>query len=142
MSACPQDDLRALWRRMIFNILISNVDDHLRNHAFLYSGTAGWTLSPAYDLNPTPTDIKPRVLSTMIDLMDSSASIDLAFSVGDYFKINHTEMKQIAKEVARATGEWQATAKKFKIAKREIDRMASAFEHEDFEKARDTARGH
>lgn len=135
MSAFPQDDLRALWRRMVFNILISNVDDHLRNHAFLYSDSTGWILSPAYDLNPTPTDIKPRVLSTMIDLIDSSASIDLAFNVGGYFKINHTDMKQIVKEVARATGEWQATAKKLKISKREIDRMASAFEHEDFEKS-------
>jgi serine/threonine-protein kinase HipA len=135
MSASPQNDLRALWRRMIFNILISNVDDHLRNHAFLYFDTTGWTLSPAYDLNPTPTDIKPRVLSTAIDLIDPSASIDLAFNVGDYFEVSHTEMKQIAKEAARSTSEWQITAKKLKIPKREIDRMASAFEHEDFEKA-------
>jgi serine/threonine-protein kinase HipA len=135
MSATPQNDLRALWRRMIFNILISNVDDHLRNHAFLYSGTTGWTLSPAYDLNPTPTDIKPRVLSTTIDLIDPSASLDIAFNVGAYFELNHTEMKQIAKEVALATIEWQTTAKKLKIAKREIERMASAFEHEDLKKA-------
>lgn len=117
------------------NILISNVDDHLRNHAFLYLDTTGWTLSPAYDLNPIPTDIKPRVLSTMIDLIDSSASIDLAFNVGAYFEINLTEMKQIAKEVALAAAEWQSTAKKLKIVKKEIDRMASAFEHEDLKKA-------
>lgn len=135
MSASPQNDLRALWRRMIFNILISNVDDHLRNHAFLYSDTAGWTLSPAYDLNPTPTDIKPRILSTKIDLIDPTASLDLAFNVGAYFEVSHTEMKQIAKEVALATSKWQLTAKKLNIAKREIDRMASAFEHEDLKKA-------
>jgi serine/threonine-protein kinase HipA len=135
MSASPQNDLRALWRRMIFNILISNVDDHLRNHAFLYSNTAGWILSPAYDLNPTPTDIKPRVLSTAIDLIDSSASLDLAYNVGGYFDLTHTEMKQIAKEVAHSTSEWQIIAKKLKIAKSEIDRMASAFEHEDLKKA-------
>jgi serine/threonine-protein kinase HipA len=135
MSARPRNDLHALWRRMIFNILISNVDDHLRNHAFLYSDTTGWTLSPAYDLNPTPTDIKPRVLSTTIDLIDPSASIDLAFNVGGYFEIGHTEMKQIVKEVALATSAWKTAAKKFKIAKSEIDRMASAFEHEDLKKA-------
>jgi serine/threonine-protein kinase HipA len=135
MSASPQQDLRALWKRMIFNILISNVDDHLRNHAFLYSDTTGWTLSPAYDLNPTPTDIKPRVLSTTVDFFDPSASLDLAFNVGSYFELNQTEMKQIAKETARATATWQATAKKLKIGKREIDRMASAFEHEDLKKA-------
>ncbi len=69
------------------------MDDHLRNHAFLYSDTAGWILSPAYDLNPTPTDIKPRVLSTAIDLVDPSASIDLAFNVGAYFGVSSTEMK-------------------------------------------------
>ena len=71
----------------------------------------------------------------MIDLIDSSASIDLAFNVGAYFELSHTDMKQIVKEVARATGEWQSTAKKLKISKREIDRMASAFEHEDLKKA-------
>ena len=135
MSAHPHNDLRALWRRMIFNILISNVDDHLRNHAFLYSDTTGWTLSPAYDLNPTPTDIKPRLLSTTIDLIDPSASIELAFTVSAYFDITPREMKQIAKEVALATTEWQTTAQKFKITKKEIDRMASAFEHEDLHKA-------
>lgn len=135
MSVFPQSDLHVLWRRMVFNILISNVDDHLRNHAFLYSDPAGWTLSPAYDLNPTPTDIKPRVLSTTIDLIDPSASLELAFNVGAYFELSHTEMKQIAKEVALATAEWQTTAKKLKITKRETDRMASAFEHEDLKKA-------
>lgn len=135
MSAFPRNDLRALWRRMIFNILISNVDDHLRNHAFLYSDTAGWTLSPAYDLNPTPIDIKPRILSTAIDLIDPTASLELAFNVGSYFELDKTEMKEIAKEVALATSEWRTTAKKLKIAKKEIERMASAFEHEDLKKA-------
>jgi serine/threonine-protein kinase HipA len=135
ISASPQSDLHALWRRMVFNVLISNVDDHLRNHAFLYSDTSGWTLSPAYDLNPTPTDIKPRVLSTAIDLIDPSASIELAFNVGAYFELSCAEMKQIAKEVALATSEWESTAKRLKITKKEIERMASAFEHEDLKKA-------
>ena len=62
-GAAPKADMEALWRRMVFNILISNTDDHLRNHGFLYAGQAGWRLSPAYDLNPVPTDIKPRILS-------------------------------------------------------------------------------
>ncbi|HSX11504.1 MAG TPA: HipA domain-containing protein, partial [Chlamydiales bacterium] len=87
MSASPEDDLEALWRRIIFNVLISNVDDHLRNHAFLYSGLSGWRLAPAYDLNPTPADIKPRILSTAIDLIDPSASLDLAIQVAPYFNL-------------------------------------------------------
>ena len=67
-GAAPKEDMHALWRRIVFSILISNTDDHLRNHGFLWAGPAGWRLSPAYDLNPVPTDIKPRVLTTAIDL--------------------------------------------------------------------------
>src|SRR4029079_12282658 len=63
----PKQDLAQLWRRIVFNVLISNTDDHLRNHGFLYEGQAGWRLSPAYDMNPIPVDVKARVLATAID---------------------------------------------------------------------------
>lgn len=131
MSASPKEDLESLWRRVIFNVLVSNVDDHLRNHAFLYSGLQGWRLSPAYDLNPTPTDIKPRILSTAIDLIDPSASLDLALDVAHYFDLDATRVRRILKEVSSATALWRQEAAKLKIKKAEIDRMASAFEHED-----------
>lgn len=135
MSASPKEDLEALWRRIVFNVLVSNVDDHLRNHAFLYSGLSGWRLSPAYDLNPTPTDIKPRILSTAIDLIDPSASLDIAVSVAHYFDLDNLQAKKILKEVGSATALWREDAAKLKIKKTEIDRMASAFEHEDLQKA-------
>ena len=135
MSASPKEDLEALWRRIVFNVLISNVDDHLRNHAFLYCGLSGWRLSPAYDLNPTPTDIKPRILSTAIDLIDPSASLDVAASVAHYFDLDNLQAKGIFKEVGSATALWREEAAKLKIKKVEIDRMASAFEHEDLQKA-------
>lgn len=135
MSASPKEDLEALWRRIVFNVLISNVDDHLRNHAFLYSGIPGWRLSPAYDLNPTPTDIKPRILSTAIDLIDPSASIDIAVSVAHYFDLDNLQAKKILKEVGSAAALWREEATKLKIKKVEIDRMASAFEHDDLQKA-------
>ena len=61
-GAAPKEDMHLLWRRMVYNILISNTDDHLRNHGFLYGGPDGWRLAPAYDLNPVPVDIKPRVI--------------------------------------------------------------------------------
>ncbi len=77
-GAAPKADMEALWRRMVFNILISNTDDHLRNHGFLYAGQEGWRLSPAYDLNPVPTDIKPRILATAINEDDNTASFALA----------------------------------------------------------------
>src|SRR5437879_10812943 len=84
-GAAPKADMQALWRRIVFNILISNTDDHLRNHGFLWAGQAGWRLSPAYDLNPVPIDIKPRILSTAIDLDNRAASLELAFEVAGYF---------------------------------------------------------
>ena len=74
-GAAPKADMEALWRRVVFNILISNTDDHMRNHGFLYEGPDGWRLSPAYDLNPVPTDIKPRILSTAINEEDTTASL-------------------------------------------------------------------
>lgn len=135
MSASPKEDLEALWRRIVFNVLISNVDDHLRNHAFLYSGLSGWRLSPAYDLNPIPTDIKPRILSTAIDLIDPSASLDIAVSVAHYFDLDNSQVKNIFKEVGSVTALWREEATKLKIKKTEIDRMASAFEHKDLQKA-------
>lgn len=136
ISASPKEDLEALWRRIVFNVLISNVDDHLRNHAFLYLGLSGWHLGPAYDLNPTPTDIKPRILSTAIDPIDPSASIDLAMGVASYFDLDSMQTKKIIKEVSSSTSLWYKEAIKLKIKKSEIDRMASAFEHEDLQKTK------
>jgi serine/threonine-protein kinase HipA len=136
ISASPKEDLKDLWRRIVFNVLISNVDDHLRNHAFLYTGPSGWRLSPAYDLNPVPIDIKPRVLSTAIDLGDPRASLDIACDVAPYFDLSSTEAIKIMKEVASSTKTWRKEAEHLKIKKIEIDRMASAFEHEDLKKAK------
>ena len=135
MSASPREDLEALWRRIVFNVLISNVDDHLRNHAFLYSGLSGWRLSPAYDLNPTPTDIKSRILSTAIDLIDPTASVDLALDVADYFYLNRDQAKKILKEIGASTALWREEAAGLNLKKAEIDRMSTAFEHEDLRKA-------
>lgn len=127
-GASPNNDLEELWRRIIFTVLISNTDDHLRNHGFLYERHKGWRLSPAYDINPTPTEIKARLLSTSIDFDDPTASIDLALSVIDDFRINKTRAKEIIKEVTEVVSQWQAVAARFGLSKKEIDRMASAFE--------------
>jgi serine/threonine-protein kinase HipA len=135
-GAAPIEDMVALWRRIVFTILISNTDDHLRNHAFLYEGQNGWRLSPAYDLNPVPIDIKPRVLVTAITEDDNTASLALAFEVAVYFEISTTRAREIAGEVAAIVSTWRAQAKRRGISRREIDRMASAFEHRDLEIAR------
>jgi serine/threonine-protein kinase HipA len=134
-GATPDEDMKQLWRRIVFNVLISNTDDHLRNHGFLYESQKGWRLSPAYDLNPTPTEIKPRILTTAIDFNNDSASLETALSVSENFRLNKNEANKIIKEVAKSTAKWREVAKNFDLKKKEIDRMASAFEHEDLERA-------
>ena len=138
-GASPKQDMQALWRRVVFNVLISNTDDHLRNHAFLYVGQDGWRLAPAYDLNPVPTDIKPRILTTAIDLDDGTASLELAMSVMGYFELNEGKAKTIAGEVGQAVATWREVAAQVGLTQAEIDRMASAFEHEDLRYARTLA---
>ena len=134
-GAAPKADMEALWRRVVFNILISNTDDHMRNHGFLYDGPAGWRLSPAYDMNPTPTDIKPRILSTAINEEDTTASLDVAIAVAEYFDVDAKKARSIATEVGKAVTTWRDEAAKHEIRKAEIDRMASAFEHDDLKAA-------
>jgi len=133
-GAKPEEDCAQLWRRIVFNILISNSDDHLRNHGFLYEA-GGWRLTPAYDLNPVPVDIKPRVLTTAIDEADGTASLDLAYQVADHFGLRPDKARTIASEVGAAVKNWRATAKELGLSAAEIDRMASAFEHEELQKA-------
>jgi serine/threonine-protein kinase HipA len=138
-SAAPREDLLELWRRIVFSILISNVDDHLRNHGLLWEGLAGWRLSPAYDLNPTPTDIRPRVLSLAVDDHDQTASLELAFQVAEYFGIADKTAHRIANEVGQAVASWRSEARRLGIRGTEIDRMASAFEHADLRQATTTS---
>lgn len=131
-SASTSEDLRELWGRVVFNVLVSNTDDHLRNHGFLYEGNQGWRLSPAFDLNPVPTDIRPRVLSTaIVEGDDRSASIELAFLAAEHFGLENAEAKEIATRVASAVAQWREVARGLGASKRECDRMATAFEHED-----------
>ncbi len=135
-GAAPKEDMHALWRRIVFSILISNTDDHLRNHGFLWAGPSGWRLSPAYDLNPVPTDIKPRILTTAIDLEDGTASLKLALQVAGYFELDADSAHKIAGQVGHAVGAWRREAKKVGLTPPEIDRMASAFEHQDLKAAK------
>ena len=134
-GATPRQDMHALFRRVVFNVLISNTDDHLRNHGFLFTSAAGWQLAPAYDLNPVPVDIKPRVLSTGIDIGDATASLELAFSVAQYFELSPDEARIVAGEVGKAVSSWRNVAKKAGVGAREVERMASAFEHTDLSMA-------
>ena len=134
-GAQAKKDAQALYRRVAFNVLVSNVDDHLRNHGFLRFDRSGWTLSPAYDLNPVPADLKARVLSTNIDLQDSTCSVDLLEASADYFALSLAEARLILKQVAMATSSWRAVALEVGAVTKEIHRMASAFEHDALHRA-------
>ncbi len=106
--------------------MISNTDDHLRNHAFIYERYKGWRLSPAYDLNPTPIEIKPRILTTSIDFYDNSASLEVALSVLKEFRLKKEEALLIIREVSSAVAGWREVAYKYGLSKQECDRMSSA----------------
>jgi serine/threonine-protein kinase HipA len=130
----PDADVRQLWRRMVFNILVTNTDDHLRNHAFLWDGR-GWRLSPAYDMNPCPVDVRPRIHALAIDDLDPTSSLDLALSVAPKFGLSAATAKAVAAEVGTIVATWRMTAKRFKLTSTQIDRMASAFDHADLSMA-------
>ncbi|HEU4883933.1 MAG TPA: HipA domain-containing protein [Longimicrobium sp.] len=136
-GARTRADLRNLWRRIVFTILISNTDDHLRNHGFLYVGAQGWTLSPAYDLNPVPGHVNDRLLSTAIGMDDDrSASLELALEVASDFGLKAADARQIVREVAHVVAGWRKTAERLGLPLSEIEGMESAFEHRDLEHAR------
>lgn len=135
-GAAAKEDLAQLWRRIVFNVMISNTDDHLRNHGFrLHGGNYGWRLAPAYDLNPTPVDVRPRVLSTAIEIEEATASLELALKTAEYYGITPSDARTIAIEVAKAVSGWRSAAARLNIPSREIDRMTSAFVHRDLENA-------
>jgi serine/threonine-protein kinase HipA len=133
-GARPAQDLRELWRRLVFNVLVSNTDDHLRNHGFLHDGV-GWRLAPAYDLNPMPTDVRPRVHALAINDTDATASMDTVWEVAPRFGFVTKEARQIAHEVAAAARTWRSAGKQHGLKPKDLDRMASAFEHEDLARA-------
>lgn len=132
-GAEPLLDLEELWRRLVFNICISNTDDHLRNHGFLLSSqmanniSRGWRLSPAYDLNPVPRQAGLPFLSLAIDSVSRSASIETALSVIGEFKLAKEQAMMIIDDVRRAVSNWRNIARSLGINRREIDRMESAF---------------
>ncbi len=122
----PEQDCAQLWRRIVFNILIANTDDHLRNHGFLYE-TGGWRLSPAYDMNPTPGDVRARVLSLAIDEADNTGSLEVAHSMARQCGLKLPAAKKVVAEVQAAVAQWRACAASHGLKARDVARMASAF---------------
>lgn len=134
-GAQAKRDAHELYRRVVFSVLISNVDDHLRNHGFLRRDKSGWVLAPAYDLNPVPVDLKARVLTTNIDLDEGTCSIDLLESAAGYFALSLADARSILGQVAGATRRWREVARDVGASSAEVERMASAFEHDELRQA-------
>ncbi|HTE62244.1 MAG TPA: HipA domain-containing protein [Solirubrobacteraceae bacterium] len=137
-SPAASDDLRQLWRRIAFTVLISNTDDHLRNHGFLRMSTAGWSLSPAFDLNPDPRP-GPKRLSTAIDDTTIEARIDVLMDVAGMFRLTMSQAGLILRDVLAAVGRWRAVARAAGLDDSAIEQMTPAFEHGPVQAARDVA---
>ena len=120
----PKEDLLELWKRIVFNMLVSNTDDHLRNHAFILE-KKGWKLSPLYDVNPVPYG---NELSLLVDEVDNTISIELAISVSSRFGITSEEAGKMAKQMVTIVRDnWEALAKKYGLARGQIEYMRPAF---------------
>jgi serine/threonine-protein kinase HipA len=118
-----ETDLNQLWKRIIFNIAISNTDDHLRNHGFILSDK-GWRLAPAYDINPS---IDKHELALNIDTDNNALDLDLARSVGEFFMLNTAAMDKIIEEIRFIVSDWRKYANSIGIPKTEQERMEPAF---------------
>jgi len=134
-STAVAAELRQLWRRIAFSILISNTDDHLRNHGFLHERGDSWMLSPAFDLNPNPQP-GSKDLSTAIDYTDTRASVDTLMGVAAYFRLDASDALEVLAEVTRAVTRWRAVARSHGLLQQDLDAMEPAFEHAEGERAR------
>lgn len=127
-GAAPNKDLKELWKRIVFNIAISNTDDHLRNHGFILTDK-GWCLSPLYDVNPVPYGDN---LSLNISSEDSTISVDLALETAQYYNIEENEAKMITEQILTSVREhWKELAEKYGISRSNIEYMKWAFSASD-----------
>jgi serine/threonine-protein kinase HipA len=109
-------DLHQLFRRLVFNILVGNRDDHLRNHGFILT-RKGWRLSPAYDLNPNPYK-EDHVLN--IDTDDNRPYVDTALACHDFYQLSQTEAERIVKELRGIVGTWERVAASIGLTANEL----------------------
>jgi serine/threonine-protein kinase HipA len=138
-GASPQADTEELWRRIAFSILITNVDDHLRNHGFLHVDRGQWRLAPAFDVNPFPE--RARELKTWVsEAAGPEATIEALMSVLPYFRITPLRAREILGAIEHAVSQWRAVGRGLGMSTSELDQFAEAFEHDEREAARNASR--
>jgi len=129
-------DLRELWRRLVFSLLASNYDDHLRNYGFLMRESGRWSLSPAYDINPVPEMDRVHMNKTAIAEDQEEPSIDGALAAAPRFGLKTGEAKKILREVVTAVSGWRNTGRRLRLKALTLDTYASAFQHPLMDEAR------
>ena len=122
-SASAKEDLEQLWRRILFNILVSNTDDHLRNHGFILTNQ-GWRLSPAYDMNPNEMG---NGLTLNISENSNAQDISVVMYTANYYQVKVDTANKILQEMLQEIPNWRAIAKKFGISNSEIELTKRAF---------------
>jgi serine/threonine-protein kinase HipA len=117
------DDLKQLWTRVVFNIVVSNRDDHLRNHGFIL-GADGWRLAPAYDLN---ANIERTAHTLAINASDPTADVGLALTTAPYYGLEAAAAERILNQVKAAVTSWEAKAAALRLPREESELVAQAF---------------
>lgn len=135
ISADPAADLAELWRRVVFTILVSNTDDHLKNHGFIYVGERRWRLSPAFDINPQPLRT-PHMKTAVSPLADFSPSIATALEAAPFFDLEPDAARAAAREMARhVAAAWRPQLRRAGLSGAEAAAFVPAFEHAEMERA-------
>jgi serine/threonine-protein kinase HipA len=129
-------DLCELWRRLVFSLLASNYDDHLRNHGFLMHQPGRWSLSPAYDINPVPEIDRARMNKTSISEDQAEPTIRRALAISERFGVKAIESKKILREVFDAVSKWRRVGRQLRLKSSTLHDYASAFENPLMEEAR------
>lgn len=122
-GAKVNEDLEELWKRIVFSICVSNTDDHLRNHGFIMSNE-GWSISPAYDVNPNEAGTGLRL---NISMDDNSLELDLAMEVAEYFRLSNEKAKMLIHQIKSSVKNWRTVANSYGISKDEQEMMSPAF---------------
>ena len=124
-GSSPKADLIELWKRVVFNMAVTNSDDHLRNHGFILTNT-GWKLSPLYDVNPVPYG---DALSLNVSMDDNSIDIDLAIETAEFYDIPSEDAEIMAQEIlSTVKNNWERIAKENGLSRESITRMRPAFD--------------
>jgi serine/threonine-protein kinase HipA len=141
VGADPEADLKELWRRLVINLLITNVDDHLWNIGFLYAGDGKWRLAPAFDVNPFPA--KDRESKTWLSEDTGPIStLEQLLSGANYFGLGRKEAEEIAGEIGSRLSDWRkiALSRDVGLREAELSALEPAFEHQDARVARALSR--